>query len=125
MHGFKLVVIVISVSSPMRAQAWLNASGQGTVSMLYQYGFDRYHVMSRGEAVDRGHTSLQAVMLEVDYSLTDRLAVRLGLPFIEGKYHGTQPHLAVRGQPGTEVKLDDGSYHGGVQDFRFDIRYNV
>jgi hypothetical protein len=49
----------------------------------------------------------------------------LALPFIEGKYLGTSPHLAVRGQPGTVVELDDGNYHGGLQDFRFDVRYNV
>jgi hypothetical protein len=120
-----LFVLYVSVPSSVHAQAWLNASGQGTVSLLYQYGFDRYHVMSQGEAVDRGHTSLQALMLDVDYSLTDRLAVRLGLPFIAGKYSGREPHLAVRGQPNTAVTLDDGRYHGGLQDVRFDVRYNV
>jgi hypothetical protein len=109
----------------MHAQAWVNPQDQGTATLLYQYGFDRYHALSRGEAVDRGHTSLQAVMLDVDYSLTDQLAIRVGLPFIEGKYIGTQPHLLVRGQPQTAVELDDGNYHGGLQDFRFDVRYNV
>jgi hypothetical protein len=81
--------------------------------------------MALGEAVDRGHTSLQAVMLDVDYSLTDRFAVRLGLPFIMGSYSGKEPHLAVRGRPDTVVALDDGRYHGGMQDVRFDIRYNL
>ena len=93
--------------------------------MIYQYGFDRYHAMSQGEAVDRGHTSLQALMLDVDYSLTDRLAVRVAVPFIEGKYSGTQPHLLVRGQPDTIVAIDDGRYHGTIQDVRLDVRYNV
>jgi hypothetical protein len=95
------------------------------VSLFYQHGFDRYHAMSQGEAVDRGHTSLQALMLDVDYSLTDRLAVRLSLRFIEDKYVGTQPHLLVRGQPDTVVAIEDGRYHGGLQDFWFDIRYNA
>jgi hypothetical protein len=117
--------LIVCVPLCLHAQAWLNPSDQGTVSILYQYGFDRYHAMSRGEAVDRGHTSLQALMLDVDYSLTDRLAVRLGLPLIMGKYDGAQPHLLVRGQPDTVVAIDDGRYHGGLQDFRFDIRYNV
>jgi hypothetical protein len=117
--------LVAIVPCCLHAQAWLNPSGEGTVSFLYQYGFDRYHALSRGEAVDRGHTSLQALMLDVDYSLTDRLAVRLGLPFIEGRYDGTQPHLLVRGDPSTVVAIDDGRYHGGLQDFRFDIRYNA
>lgn len=108
-----------------RAQAWLNASGEGTVSLLYQYGLDRYHAMSQGEAVDRGHTTFQAAMLDLDYSLTDRLAVRIGIPFIEGRYNGSQPHLLVRGQPATVVDLDDGRYHGAMQDVRFDVRYNI
>jgi hypothetical protein len=64
-------------------------------------------------------------MLDVDYSLTDRLAVRFALPFIEGRYSGAQPHLLVRGRPETVVGMDDGRYHGGVQDFRVDVRYNV
>jgi hypothetical protein len=107
------------------AQAWVNARDQGTVSLLYQYGFDRYHVFSLGQEADKGHTALQAVMLDVDYSLTDRLAVRIALPFIEGKYIGTQPHFYVRHDKTTATELDDGNYHGGLQDFRFDVRYNV
>jgi hypothetical protein len=122
---FSLFALSVGVPCCMRAQAWLNPRDQGTVSLLYQYGFDRYHAMSQGEAVDRGHTSLQALMLDVDYSLTDKLAVRLAMPFIEGRYTGPQPHLLVRGQPDTVVALDDGRYHGGLQDFRFDVRYNV
>jgi hypothetical protein len=120
-----LLAVLACAPSLMHAQAWVNPQDQGTATLLYQYGFDRYHALSRGEAVDRGHTSLQAVMLDVDYSLTDQLAIRVGLPFIEGKYIGTQPHLLVRGQPQTVVELDDGNYHGGLQDFRFDVRYNV
>jgi hypothetical protein len=125
MSSFRLLLAVLGALSLMHAQAWVNPQDQGTVTLLYQYGFDRYHAMSRGEAVDRGHTSLQAAMLDVDYSFTDQLAIRVGLPFIEGKYIGTQPHLLVRGQPQTAVELDDGNYHGGLQDFRFDVRYNV
>ena len=126
MNRFRLLLAVLAgVPSLMHAQAWVNPQDQGTVTLLYQYGFDRYHAMSRGEPVDRGQTSLQAVMLDVDYSLTDQLAIRMSLPFIEGKYIGTQPHLLVRGQPQTAVELDDGNYHGGLQDFRFDVRYNV
>jgi hypothetical protein len=120
-----LIALLAGLPSPLLSQAWLSPKDQGTVSVLYQYGFDRYHAMSQGEAVDRGHVSLQALMLDVDYSLTDRLAIRVALPFVEGMYSGTQPHLLVRGQPDTVVGIDDGRYHGGFQDFRIDVRYNV
>jgi hypothetical protein len=129
MYGCKppvtIIALFVGLACCAHAQAWLNARDQGTVTLLYQYGFDRYHAMSLGEAVDRGHIFMQGVMLDVDYSLTDRLAVRVALPFIDGKYSGTQPHLWVRGQPNTAVELDDGRYHGSLQDFRFDVRYNV
>ena len=129
MNSFKLLssVSALCVSLPccLFSQAWLNPKDQGTVTLLYQYGFDRYHAMSQREAVDRGHTSLQALMLDIDYSLTDRLAVRLGVPYIRGLYSGSQPHLLVRGKPETVVAIDDGRYHGGLQDVRFDVRYNV
>jgi len=120
-----LSALCVSVTCCLFSQAWLNPKDQGSATLLYQYGFDRYHAMSQGEAVDRGHTSLQALMLDVDYSLTDRLAVRLGVPFIKGMYRGQQPHLLVRGRPDTVVAIDDGRYHGGLQDVRFDVRYNV
>ena len=116
---------LLFVPRGLLSQAWLSPKDQGTVSLLYQFGFDRYHVLSQGEKVDRGHTLLHALMLDVDYSLTDRLAVRLALPYIEGRYTGAQPHLLVRGQPSTIVPLDNHQYHGGFQDVRFDIRYNV
>src|ERR1051326_4531370 len=113
MSSFKrplsFLAIVLSVPCLLHSQAWLSPGGQGTVSTLYQYGFDRYHVFSQGEALDRGHTTLQSMMLDVDYSLTDRLAIRLGVPFIEGRYDGDAPHLLVRGQPNTIVALDNRS----------------
>lgn len=125
MHALKTIALCASLPSCLCAQAWLSPDGQGTVSLLYQYGFDRYHAFSHGETQDRGHMYSQALLLDVDYSFTDRLAVRMSLPFIEGKYDGTNPHTLVRGQPSTAVAIDDGSYHGGFQDFRFDVRYNV
>jgi hypothetical protein len=120
-----LSALCVTLSHSLSAQAWLSPKGQGTVSALYQYGFDRYHAMSQSEAVDRGHIFLQAVMLDVDYSLTERLAVRLALPTIKGRYKGGEPHVLVRNQPETLVELDNGRYHGGLQDFRIDVRYNV
>ena len=119
------VAIFAAIPYPLLSQAWISPRDQGTVSLLYQYGFDRYHALSQGEAVDRGHMYLQALVLDVDYSLTERLAVRVAAPFIEGRYEGTAPHLLVRGQKDTIVPVDNGDYHGGVQDVRFDVRYNV
>src|SRR5579884_3803038 len=107
----------------LSAQAWLSPQGDGTVSVLYQYQADRLHSFSDGRTKDRGHTYIQSVLLNTDYSITDRLAVTIGLPYIAGKYTGANPHLLVRGDPSTAVAVDDGSYHSGFQDFRLNVRY--
>jgi hypothetical protein len=88
-------VISAAIPYPLLSQAWISPRDQGTVSLLYQYGFDRYHALSQGEAVDRGHMYLQALMLDVDYSLTERLAVRVVAPFIASALSKTGPLLLV------------------------------
>src|SRR5262249_19498008 len=45
------------------------------------------------------------------------------LPYISGKYVGSNGHTLVRGQPETAVALDNGGFHGFLQDFHFDARY--
>jgi hypothetical protein len=105
------------------AQAWVSPKGDGVVSVLYQYDIERLHTYSDSRTLDKGHTYFNAVITDADFSLTDQLAVRVSLPFIEGKYVGSFPHLTIRGQRDTAVALDNGDYHGGFQDFRFNVRY--
>jgi hypothetical protein len=54
--------------------------------------------------------------LDVDYSLTGNLAVRVAVPYIVGKYYGPRPH---------QIPIDDGTYHSTFQDFTTDVRYNL
>jgi hypothetical protein len=123
MHAARLLSILLAVPLSLLAQAWLPPQGDGVVTVLYQNDIERLHSFSDGRTRDRGHTTLDAVFLNTDYSLTDRLAVSVSLPYIAGKYFGAFPHLLVRGEPDTAVALDNGNYHGGFQDFRFNVRY--
>jgi hypothetical protein len=50
----------------------------------------------------------------LDFGATDRLAVSTSLPLFEGKYQGTFPH---------KFPIDDGKYHGSLQNFGFMARY--
>src|SRR5260370_22629787 len=125
MRAFKLLASLIAVPVCLFSQAWLSPKGEGPVPFLYQYAFDRYHVFSDGRTKDGGHTSLQSLVLDTDFSLTNRLAVRVSLPYIEGKYVGPSPHTLVRGDLSTAVGLDNGDYHGTLQDFRLNLRYNL
>ncbi|HYI94965.1 MAG TPA: hypothetical protein VEX68_15585 [Bryobacteraceae bacterium] len=122
---FKVVWCLISLPASVLPQAWLSPKGEGTTAVLYQYGIDRLHVFSDGRTKDRGHTYLSGLLVDTDFSLTDKLAMRLSLPYISGKYVGRNGHTLVRGRPDTAVTLDNGSYHGSLQDFRFDVRYSL
>ncbi len=97
------------------AQAWLPAPGEGTVSIQWQNVFSKDHFVPT-TPVDIGHIESHAVVFDVTYGLTDKVAVDLSLPFISSKYDGPQPHPTA---------LDDGAYHGSIQDFRLAVRYNV
>jgi hypothetical protein len=125
MRMFKLLAFLVSLPVCLLSQAWLSPKGEGTTSVLYQYGFDRLHAFSDGRTKDRGHIFLNGLLLDTDFSLTDKLAVRLSLPYISGKYVGRNGHTLVRGRPETSVRLDNGSFHGSLQDFRFDVRYSL
>ena len=125
MGVLRLLALVIAAPCCLLSQAWLSPQGEGTVSVLYQYSIDRLHAYSDGRAKDVGHMYWDTVVVDGDYSITDKLAVRMSLPYIDGKYVGHSPHTVVRGDPTTAVAADDGTYHGALQDFRVDLRYRV
>lgn len=123
MRAVKLLALPFALPLSLPAQAWLSPQGEGTVSVLYQYNIDRLHSFSDGRTKDRGHTYFDAAIVNADFSLTDRLAVTVNLPYIAGKYVGPYPHLLVRGDPSTAVAVDNGDFHSGFQDFRLNVRY--
>jgi hypothetical protein len=119
----KLFALLVFLSPSLPAQAWLSPQGDGTVSLLYQNGINRLHAYGDGQTRDKGHTYSDALVLNSDFSITDRLAVTISVPFIDSKYVGTAPHVLVRGDPSTAVATDNGDFHGGFQDFRLNVRY--
>jgi hypothetical protein len=125
MRSLKLLALLSALAVPQFAQAWLSPQGEGTVTTLYQNDIERLHAFGDGRTKDKGHTYLDGIFVGTDFSFTDRLAVTVSLPYIAGMYVGSSPHLLVRGDPSTEVALDNGHYHGGLQDFRFNVRYSL
>ena len=123
MRATRVLSLLLAISFSALPQAWLSPKGDGVVTMLYQNDIERLHSFGDGRTKDRGHTYLDAVYVNTDLSLTDKIAVSVSMPFIAGKYVGPFPHMLVRGDPSTAVALDDGNYHAGFQDFRFNVRY--
>ena len=111
----KSLLFAVTISS-LSAQAWLSPKGEGTVSLSYQNISVHDHAYANVGDVDIGHVLSHAITVDADYSLTNRLAVRIGLPYVAGKYNGPSPH---------QLPIDGGDYHPTFQDFTIDLRYNL
>lgn len=106
------------------AQAWLPARGDGTVTITFQDTLARGELTTDGRLLnDQDTVRAHGLTSEVEWGLTDRIALNLALPFVMAKYRGDAPHpLNVHGEPSA---VDDGTYHGGAQDFHIGIRYGL
>ncbi|MGQ0736232.1 MAG: hypothetical protein ACT4QD_21585 [Acidobacteriota bacterium] len=119
-----IVSIGLFVDVPaVRAQAWLPPQGEGAVAILYSDVFVKYHAVPT-ERVDAGHIFARTLLLDVTYGITDRVAVSFGIPWVASRYVGTLPHETSATDP-TPNPLDDGRFHSTVQDFRFEVKYNL
>jgi hypothetical protein len=108
-------LILSAAPRDAEAQAWLPSPGEGTVSIQWQSVLSKDHFVPT-TPVDIGHIESHAVLVDATYGLTEKVAIDLSLPFIASKYDGPQPHPTA---------LDDGAYHGALQDFRIAVRYNL
>src|SRR5882762_10276223 len=110
------------------AQATVPARGEGSVSVVYQNVDFRGHINFLGQRIPNGAAHSQTVLFEVEYGLTDNLAISVGLPYVTAKYTGQGPAcpLCAASPLGFHAgPNDDGLYHGALQDFRIDLRQNI
>jgi hypothetical protein len=109
-HGGLLVAMAAMCSG----QAWVPAKGEGEVSVTYQNLYTHDHFNGDGGRFNAGRIRLQGLVQTVDFGITDKLAVTSTLPAFVGKYNGALPH---------KVPIDNGNYHGSLQNFSFMARY--
>lgn len=135
---------VVCFSLPVSgfAQVFISPKGTGTISITYQNSYVNKHLMGRGEnfltpggvkTSNIGDVRRQATYVDFAYSLTDRLAFSVSLPYIAAKYTapanppiaGFGPHFLINPDGTRSYPLDDGNYHGSFQDFDIRVRYNM
>ena len=117
----------ILVSSPTvhaETQTWVPPQGHGTMSIGYQDLYISTHTLSDGTYKHPGNINNHSVFLDLDYGLTDRLALHLTLPYKSNRFVGPKPHVPghVDGGHGEQF-VDDGQYHAGWQDWNIGLRY--
>jgi len=97
------------------AQAWLPDQGETTVSISFQNLFVDTHYLS-STPVDFGTISANSMSIDASYAVTRRASIDFGTPYVASKYVGSLPHSPL---------LDDGAYHGTMQDVRLALRYQL
>jgi hypothetical protein len=104
-----------------QAQAWLPPRGEAAVTLGYTRMWATEHIDYQGNPGSPGDMIWNNVGLDLSYSVTDRFAVRVGVPFVVSCYDGAFPHPAVAGV----TAQDDGNWHSRFQDVTSELRYRV
>ena len=121
-HGLWMTVVIQLASvAPAGAQPWVPPQGEGTVSVTYQNYYVTGHYDVAGRENTNGATHAKAMIADVDFGLSDTVALTVSVPFMATKYTGPQDYI-VGGIPTHRGLLDDGEYHGAFQDVRIEAR---
>ena len=104
-------------SAPVSAQAFTPPAGVGAVTVAWQYVDNTGHRFSDGFLISRGESVTASTLLEVDYGVSDRLSLSVGIPYVFAKYTGALP-------PPSRLPGDAcACWHSGFQDFAISARY--
>ena len=116
MRGPIIGLVLSSCAAVLQAQAWVAPKETLSVAVSYEYGFVSRHYYSDGSEFDGGQITSHAATLQMTYSVSDKLAVSTAVPVVMARYNGLQPHA---------LPIDNGDYHGSLQDYRFEARYQL
>jgi hypothetical protein len=111
----------LAIANSASAQAWLPPSGSGSISLSYQRIDNTGHFRTNGSQVERGQSLDMGLYIEGEYSLTNRLSVAVGLPYVFAKYTGPPFLPPLPYLPRDQCHC----WHAGWQDWGFTARYNV
>jgi hypothetical protein len=77
-----------AIANIATAQAWLPPRGSGSVSLSYQRISYTGHLNTYGSLIKVAPSLNMGLYVEGDYSITDRLSLTAGLPYVFVKYTG-------------------------------------
>jgi len=111
-----------AIASSAMAQAWIPPRGFGSVSLSYQRISNTGHKRSNGFLVEAGQSLNMGLYLEAEYSLTERLSLAAGLPYVFGKSTTVNPPPPpIPYFPWDQCHC----WQSGWQDVGFTARYNL
>lgn len=125
--GATMLLIASTLSPPVAAQAWVPGQGKGSISVTYQHDQSTRLTKANGDAERFGKVIDRGLDLNVDYGLSDRLALSADLPFKSNRYTGDDPHDPTTQLPFANDQhfVDDGQFHDGWADWSLALRYQL
>jgi hypothetical protein len=101
------------------AQAWPAPAGSGSITLSTQAIENTGHRLSDGSLLGEGKSRNVSALIDVDYAITDRWSISLGLPYVFSRYIDTVPSL-------TNLPVDAcRCWQSQWQDWSATARYNV
>jgi hypothetical protein len=125
------ILILLAAPFLLSAQAWTPPKGELNLAITYHNLFVGSHLNSDGSGFDDGQIFTQIATMDLTYAFTDRLALKVGIPYVGARYDGPSPHARlldagpVPATPCSPCGIDNGKYHSTFQDFTVDLRYNL
>jgi hypothetical protein len=116
----RLLALVLLLPCAGMAQAFLPGKSEGSVSLNFTTIHAAGHFLDDGSRLPGYASRANSLTFGLDYGLTEKLAVGVSIPYIRAKYLGPEEPLNL-----PRNVLDDGVYHGTMQDFRVEARYNA
>lgn len=136
-HVSSLLLTILFLPAIGFCQAWVEDKGEGVVSLTYQtVNFKGHYGEDGTKYPELFPLRTHSLTWELDYGLTPKLTLNVSLPYVTSKFKGDQQTIdenrALFDQLQQEAGgiyqhgfIDDGSYHGFIQDFRINARYNI
>jgi hypothetical protein len=111
------VALCLALPVAASGQAFTPPERLGSVTASWQFVDNTGHRFSDGFLLARGQSQTTSLLLEVDYGITDRLAVTAGVPYVFAKYTGDLP-------PPSNLPVDTCQcWHSAFQDLALAVRY--
>lgn len=115
-----LVVCAGVMPARVRAQAWPAPAGTGSVTVSTQVIDNTGHRLSDGSLLPDGKSRNVSGFIDVDYAVTDRVSLSLGIPYVWARYIGPGPTPVIF-RPVDECRC----WNSGWQNVNAALRYTV
>jgi len=107
--------------SSAAGQAFTLPQGVGGVTLAFQHIDNTGHRPGDGSLIPVGQSVSDGLLFELDYGITDRLAVSLGLPYVFAKYTDGPPPPFIPYLPVDTCHC----WHSSLQDLSLSARYRL